>query len=419
MPSQKRVRHEVIDLTCNEVVVTPPLRKHSRISKSISAAQLEILFGWVGKMHVEFSEFLLPHFTIFVRQLVDLVLAIDYASWSLHTLQGLGCACMEIVSAVGTPDRAFGIGRLTDACDGTYTHEEMREFISTVVKTLVTHIAPESGNMHAITVDHIDEKENAGNQVHLVTVNGATWVRKRLPIWIMGGLMLSSHFVSTLLARVRVPRHMNIVYPGATGMRGSAKSAEVFFPVLQTFREAVRHPTSTQVQRHAHALVRAVVSCHSSGCAHRDIKAENVMFEKTSGRLQLIDFDSSITIAHGATWPLLTEWPVCTLTTAAPLPVSGQYCPRRLDTYSVGAVVFAMANDGDHPGNLWEEEDMKKFHAAGGLPMQSQELFTPRIRILLGPHGVDFVQDCMVLCEEDRPFLSYLLANHPYLKNVL
>ena len=162
-----------------------------------------------------------------------------------------------------------------------------------------------------------------------------------------------------LMARVRHPNVITIhgaqTIDGRTGLwmefiEGRTLAAEV--------RE--NGPLGAdEVARVGIALCDALAAVHAAGLVHRDIKALNVLREKT-GRIVLGDFGTGQEATQGPGEAVLVGTPAY----VAPEVFAGQPATARSDLYSLGALLYYLAT-GAYPVDGRSIAALREAHAKG------------------------------------------------------
>lgn len=84
-------------------------------------------------------------------------------------------------------------------------------------------------------------------------------------------------------------------------------------------------------------LMRAVAHCHRRGVAHRDIKPDNVLFDRR-GQLKLADFGSAELFREGEPMSGIVGTPYY----VAPEVVAGREYGEKVDVWSAGVILYVM-----------------------------------------------------------------------------
>ena len=142
-----------------------------------------------------------------------------------------------------------------------------------------------------------------------------------------------------------------------------------------------------------HQVVETVLSCHSKGIIHRDIKDENILVDLVTGKLKLIDFgcgsllkEESFPTFQGTEAYAPPEWLM-----------SGIYLPGPATVWTLGMLLYDMIC-GDIP---WEEED--EICAA-----------QIRFRVPVSTECEDLIRSCLKIRPKDRISLDNILQ-HPWM----
>jgi len=96
----------------------------------------------------------------------------------------------------------------------------------------------------------------------------------------------------------------------------------------------------TRIRQILEALLSALAFAHARGVIHRDVKAENVLFDE-SERPLLADFGIALRRGHG-TRVTLTGLAIGSTAYMAPEQARGQQVDPRSDLYSVGVLAWEM-----------------------------------------------------------------------------
>jgi len=113
------------------------------------------------------------------------------------------------------------------------------------------------------------------------------------------------------------------------------------------------------------ALLSALAFAHARGVIHRDVKAENVLFDET-GRPLLADFGIALRRGHG-TRVTLTGLAIGSTAYMAPEQARGQQVDLRADLYSVGVLAWEMLT-GELPYQADDAVAMAVAHVQTPLP---------------------------------------------------
>lgn len=104
------------------------------------------------------------------------------------------------------------------------------------------------------------------------------------------------------------------------------------------FRRLSRTPfPEAEAAAVARPLALAVAACHSRGVAHRDIKPDNVLFDRC-GSLHLADFGSAELFRDGELMSGIVGTPYY----VAPEVVAGRGYGEKVDVWSVGVILYTM-----------------------------------------------------------------------------
>ena len=138
------------------------------------------------------------------------------------------------------------------------------------------------------------------------------------------------------LARVR---HPNVVTVYGVNRMPDGIALEMEFVDGETLADIVRSSgplSAREVIRIGIALCGAVAAVHAAGLLHRDVKAQNVMRERHTGRIVLMDFGAAFAReTYGQAHPAAGT-PLYT----APELWEGAAPSQRTDLYSVGVLLF-------------------------------------------------------------------------------
>lgn len=115
----------------------------------------------------------------------------------------------------------------------------------------------------------------------------------------------------------------------------------------------------SQVRSISQQLISALFHCHSVGLIHRDIKAENIMYNSQNGRLHLVDFGLSIMATKGVS--------LCgTIGFISPEMAFGRPYDAKTDIWSAGMLLYILAT-GKMPYFHPHEPMMLKFIQSGAV----------------------------------------------------
>ena len=160
------------------------------------------------------------------------------------------------------------------------------------------------------------------------------------------------------------------------------------------------------VREIAAGLVDIVQHLHKNGIVHRDIKAENILFQsKRSNKFLLADFGCARVLSEGET---LKD--VCgTLSYIAPEVLSRSGHSYGVDIWSIGVVVYFMACS-YMPFDCETDQETKEAISKAEYYFEPEEYWSD-----ISAEGKDFIRSCFVVDPENRPTIQEL-AQHPFLK---
>lgn len=134
--------------------------------------------------------------------------------------------------------------------------------------------------------------------------------------------------------------HPNIIRPFSTY---EASGGDEFHLIMELCSggdlSARRYPTEHEAARVIYKVLNAILYCHSRDIVHRDIKAENILFEseEPDSEIKLIDFGMSRHFTRGEDM----KEQIGTVYTVAPEVLQGTYT-EKCDMWSIGVVAFIM-----------------------------------------------------------------------------
>jgi eukaryotic-like serine/threonine-protein kinase len=176
-----------------------------------------------------------------------------------------------------------------------------------------------------------------------------------------------------LLARVR---HPNVVTVYGAERIGGCTGLWMEFIEGETLEEELRRRgplPPEEVARIGQTLASALGAVHDAGLVHRDVKAQNVMRER-SGRLVLMDFGAGHDAANSHDQKGLAGTPAY----LAPELLTGGSAGVSSDLYALGVVLFRLAT-ARFPVQGDTLEEIKAAHARGGaVPLRTTSIRTPR-----------------------------------------
>ena len=238
--------------------------------------------------------------------------------------------------------------------------------------------------------------------------------------------------------------------PGIIKLYGATKNVDcrtvsLIFEIIGTDTQWLSHRavplTSYEVQRYCFKMLKALDCCHSKGVMHRDIKPRNVLYDRRSGEVRIIDFGLSDVYTAGKQYN--------------PSVASRHYkCPELLceflyydysiDIWSAGCILAGLIFDvdpffngvdtldqlqriastlGSSAIHKWVEKfqiqlsaDMRK--AIGSYEAKSLSKFVNKDNCnLCPPDAVDLAQKMLTVDHQDRLTAAECLL-HPYFDNV-
>ncbi|KAM9968568.1 hypothetical protein ACTFIW_007718 [Dictyostelium discoideum] len=150
-------------------------------------------------------------------------------------------------------------------------------------------------------------------------------------------------------------------------------------------------------------LIQSLASIHEIGVIHRDLKLENVMFDKESNKWKLIDFGLSFSFSPSNGGSKCIS--ICGSKGYCPpeIKLSGK-CGRKSDIWIFGCLVIKML------GGELEETEIKIDEASDNKP----KIYFPKIP----PHASKFLHNFIQKCFEEEEVLrfdSITLIDHPFL----
>lgn len=164
------------------------------------------------------------------------------------------------------------------------------------------------------------------------------------------------------LARIR---HQNVVRVLGVELRGDRVGLCTEFINGETLENEVRtHGTFSQAQaiEVGKAICQALVAVHRAGFIHRDVKARNVMRERDTGRIVLMDFGTGRELEQELT---STDMGIeGTAIYMAPEVLEGQPASHSSDVYSAGVLLYYVLTAA-YPVEGSSLEDLKSAHAKG------------------------------------------------------
>ncbi|CAI2359201.1 unnamed protein product [Moneuplotes crassus] len=213
--------------------------------------------------------------------------------------------------------------------------------------------------------------------------------------------------IETEVEALKSLSHINITKildSGISELKTSSKSKEVYFIALELAHGGelfdflmLTEPFTEKVARFFfHQLIEGLEHMHSKGYSHRDIKAENILFDKDFN-LKIADFGTSSNI-------LMNKTTVGTKNFMAPEVLACKpYHGQIVDIFGAGLVLFLMVT-GRIPFESAEQKDYyyKYLHSNRPSKFWSLHFMTEE-----GEKGEDYLSD------DIKSLISNLLDPHP------
>ncbi|CAD6194558.1 unnamed protein product [Caenorhabditis auriculariae] len=143
-------------------------------------------------------------------------------------------------------------------------------------------------------------------------------------------------------------------------------------------------------------ILETVMSCHEAGVLHRDIKDENIVIDRRTGAVKLIDFGSGAFVRESE----YTDFEGTRVYSPPEWILEGRYHGVQAAVWSLGVLLYDMV--------------------CGDIPYRSDsEIINGYIRwrTNISSECKDLIQRCLAKLAEERPNFDDIL-NHPWMVNV-
>ena len=181
---------------------------------------------------------------------------------------------------------------------------------------------------------------------------------------------------------------------------------------LQSMIDTKQRFTSSFLAIIADAVLRALVYLHSLKLIHRDIKPANILFN-SFGQVKLSDFGLTVQAREEFIIRNSSESPQDHAGTTAymcPRRISGRNATMSSDVWALGATILACSLQRS-------PFDAKDFFTMYAKICDDEIPKPPDDKIRTGHSGVylcDFIDQCLIRNECDRPSAKHLLTHHPF-----
>lgn len=114
------------------------------------------------------------------------------------------------------------------------------------------------------------------------------------------------------------------------------------FPSLQSiYRETIERVEVAHIMK---SLLEAVCELHKSGVCHRDLKLQNILYDRSSGNVKIIDLGISKLIVNKRTGEKEKMWSVTgTLSCKAPEMLGGAEYDEKIDAWALGIIAYQLS----------------------------------------------------------------------------
>jgi hypothetical protein len=178
----------------------------------------------------------------------------------------------------------------------------------------------------------------------------------------------------------------------------------------------LKSETSISICQVFKQLCQAVKKLHDLGIAHRDIKSNNIMFDKNWNAV-LIDY-GLCSLSNSCN---RQTFPVCTVTTRPPEQLfhnstheTFEFDGKKIDIWSLGCVFSALVNNGHYIFPGITEKSLKE--SVPRILNNFKLYLSPNMREKLGVNGIALLIRLLCTDPEKRPSIDNVL-NDPYFQN--